>query len=91
MLTKQHHQLVAQFIEFKERTDVKYKKADAALAQMTYLETALAEKGPVMEAEHAIDERTALTLYDSLVPKIKENRRFSFKKSDQFSIADFRA
>lgn len=40
------------------------------------LEAMLALKGPVMEAEYAIDERTSLVLYDCLKPMIKENRRF---------------
>ena len=43
-----------------------------------------------MEAEYAIDERTCLELYDCLVPRIKEHRRFKLLKDAEFSIADFR-
>ena len=39
-------------------------------------EAALALKGPIMEAEHALDERSPLSLYDCLIPQIKELRRF---------------
>ena len=48
-------------------------------------------KTPVMEAEFAIDDRSLLSLYDCLVPKLVENRRFRIKKEDAFSIADFKA
>ena len=48
-------------------------------------------KTPVMEAEHAIDDCTAMSLYDCLIPKLREQRRFRIKKDDKFSIADFKA
>ena len=57
----------------------------------TLTESALALKGPVMEAEFAIDERTPLSLYDGLLPQLIENRRFAIKKDEQFSIRDFTA
>ena len=37
-------------------------------------------KTPVMEAEFAIDERSALSLYDCMVPRLKEHRRIAYKK-----------
>ena len=40
------------------------------------LEIALAQKTPVMEAEHAIDDANALSAFECLIPKLKENRRF---------------
>ena len=48
-------------------------------------------KTPVMEAEHAIDDCTAMSLYDCLIPKLREHRRFRIKKDEKFSIADFKA
>ena len=56
--------------------------AEHARTHMKYMELAVAQKSPVMEAEHAIDDRTALSLYDCLVPKIKEHRRFRILKDD---------
>ena len=53
------------------------------------LETYYALKSPVMEAEHAIDEATALSLYDCLITKIKEQRRFKVLPDSKFSISDF--
>ena len=44
----------------------------------------------VMEAEYAIDDTNKLSLFDCLIPKLKENRRFKIKKDDVFSIADFK-
>ena len=54
------------------------------------LEVLLAQKTPVMQAEHCIDDRTALNFYNCLVPKIKENRRYRIQKDSVFSIADFK-
>ena len=48
-------------------------------------------KSPTLEAEHAIDDATALSLYDCLVPQIKELRRFKVTKDSEFSVADFRS
>ena len=55
------------------------------------LETYYSIKTPVMEEEHAMDDRTPLALYDCLVPKIKEHRRFRITKDSEFSIADFKS
>ena len=44
-----------------------------------------------MEAENAIDDRSALSLYDCLIPKLKEQRRLRVDKDDEFQMADFRA
>ena len=77
-------------MNFKDRTDAKFKAADKAILSIANLELSLASKTPVMEAEHALDERTPLSLFDCLVPQIKENRRFRIQKTDTFSIADFR-
>ena len=55
------------------------------------LEGILALKTPVLEAENAIDDRTPLSLYDCLIPKLKEHRRFKLTKDSEFSIADFNA
>ena len=52
------------------------KKADQCIREVSLVEVALAQKTPVMEAEYAIDDRTALDFYDCLIPKLKENRRF---------------
>ena len=52
------------------------KYAEKAIQDMSSVEVALAQKTPVMEAEYAMDDRTALSLYDCLVPKLREHRRF---------------
>jgi len=43
-----------------------------------------------MEAEFAIDERSALSLYDCLVPRIKEHRRSKINMQDKFSINELK-
>ena len=44
-----------------------------------------------MEAEYALDDRSPLELFNCLVPKLYEHRRFSLKKDEKFSIADFKS
>ena len=80
-----------QFVEFKQRTTEKLKQADIVLQNAHLLEGILALKTPVLEAENAIDDRTPLSLYDCLIPKLKEHRRFKLMKDSEFSIADFNA
>lgn len=76
MFTGTHHRLIEQFLEYKARTYHILKERDYFLDRIQTLEYSLAIKSPVLEAEYAIDERTSLSLYDCLVPKIKEHRRF---------------
>ena len=67
------------------------KQADIVLKNAHLLEGILALKTPVLEAENAIDDRSPLGLYDCLIPKLKEHRRFKLTKDSEFSIADFNA
>ena len=57
---------------------------------MAFLEQCVALKTPVMEAEFALDERSQLSLYDCLVPTLKEHRRFKINLQDNFNINDFK-
>ena len=58
--------------------------------KVVYLERCFALKTPVMEAEFALDERSALSLYDCLIPTLKEHRRFKINLQDKFNINDFK-
>ena len=80
-----------QFIEFKQRTADKLKQAEEVLKNAKFMEGILALKTPVLEAENALDDRTPLSLYDCLIPKLKEHRRFKLTKDSKFSIEDFNA
>ena len=44
----------------------------------------------MQESEFALDERSALSLYDCLVPTIKEHRRKKINLNDKFCLDDFR-
>ena len=59
--------------------------------KINLLEIALAQKYPVMEAEHAFDDTNPLSTFDCLIPKLKEHRRFKLLKDAKFSLADFKA
>ena len=90
-LTKAHHQILKQFIAFKDRSTFQMKQADRMHKYVAKLEERLAMRSPTLEAEHAIDDRTALTLYDCLMPQLREHRKFRIAKDAQFSIEDFNA
>ena len=68
--------MIKQFLEFRDQSEEKLKQAAEKMKIMPYLEQALVLKTPVMEAEFAMDDRSPLNLYDCLIPKIREQRRF---------------
>ena len=78
-------------MQYKERNDELIKERNLIYNKWLFCERALALKTPVREAEYAIDDRTALSLYDCLVPMIKEHRKFSITKNTKFCVADFEA
>ena len=83
--------MVDQFLKFKERTEGGIQKAEQRNKAVTMLENLICLKSPCMEAEYAIDDRTSLSLYDCLLPKLKEHRRFRIQKDAVFSVSDFKA
>lgn len=61
-------------------TDGEIDEKGYLLVQVRTIESMLAQKSPVNEAEYAFDERTPLILYDCLTPKIKEFRKFTSER-----------
>ena len=55
----------------KQRFVPESNERDQLLENWKITEILLAQKTPVFEAEYALDERTPLSLYDCLVPKLK--------------------
>ena len=88
-LTKHHHGLIKQFIAFKNRTEANKPLFEDMKEKINLLEIALAQKYPVMEAEHAFDDTNPLSTFDCLIPKLKEHRRFKLLTDDTTTIADF--
>ena len=70
-MTKQHQQIVRQFIAFKDRSESVKKKFESIT--LAGLQTALLE--PVMEAQYALDQKHPLNIYRGLVPYIREHHR----------------
>ena len=89
-MTVNHHKILEQFVDFKDRTIRRIEYNDHLKDVTMQLEKRLALQSPAFEGEYAIDERTTLSLYDSLIPKLKEHRRFKIKADDAFSINDFK-
>lgn len=91
LLTRQHRNVIKQFIDFKERSEKDLQEAKKMQEHVAYLETMVALKSPCMQAEHVIDDATALSLYDSLIPKLREHRKFRLFSETPFSVEDFKS
>ena len=74
-LTVSHHKLLESIIGQSERSQSIIKERHFLQNKWRIAEQLYATKTPVMEAEYAFDESTALSLYDCLIPMLKENRR----------------
>ena len=78
-------------MDFKKRNDEMIKEREELWTRWNHSERALALKSPVMEAEYAFDQRTALSLYDCLIPTLREQRRLWVQRDYKLTIADMRA
>ena len=91
LLTKTHHNVLTNFMQLKNKTEKMIVERDHILKRWIYCERALALKAPVREAEFALDDQSALSLYDCLIPMLKEHRRFRIVAESKFSIPDYEA
>lgn len=89
-LTKEHHNVLRSFLDFKRRTDYIIEERDELREKWSICERALALKAPVREADFALDDESALSLYDCLVPMLKQHRKFKVLRDAQVSIEDYR-
>jgi len=91
VLTKTHHKIIADHLDYMERSRKMNDERDMLLNKWKQTEVLLAQKTPVFESEYALEESSPLTLYDCLVPALKQHRRLKVKKDSEFSIEDFKA
>ena len=89
LLTKTHHNVLSSFINLKNKSEKMIEERDELHQKWIYCERALALKTPVREAEFALDDQSALSLYDCLVPMLKRHRRFRIAENTKFSIPDY--
>ena len=90
LLTRTHHIMIKNFLDFKTRSEKMQYERDILLENWRTTEAALCMKSPVCEVEFAHDDRTALSLYDCLVPKLREQRRLNLGKDYQLTVSDIR-
>lgn len=91
MLTKSHHKIITNFMDFIDRNETMIKEREVIKQKWQYVERALALKSPVMEAEYALDDSSALSLYDCLIPKIKAYRKLQIRPEIIIGAEDFKA
>ena len=78
------HQILKFFLSYRANTDYEVSLVSSLQTKLRDTEVAFAQKTPVNEAEYAFDERTPLLLYDCLLPKLKEHRKFKVLDSVKF-------
>ena len=66
-------------MEYCEHAELMTKERNKLQKLWRMFEQAYATTTPALEAEYAHDERTALTLYDSLIPRLREYRRLKLQ------------
>ena len=82
--------MLQDFLVYKERNDKLIEEREILHQNWIECERALALKTPVREAEFALDDSSALELYDCLLPLIKEHRRFEIPRNNKkFSRIDY--
>ena len=74
LMTNQHRQILKQFIDYHEFAESMIKERNYLFDKWRMFEHAYCITTPALEAEYAHDERTALSLYDCLIPRLREHR-----------------
>lgn len=75
MLSNQHRQLHAQFIEYRTEAEKLISERSMIYDNWLMFERAHMLRSPTFEVEYAHDERSPLGLYDCLIPKLREHRK----------------
>ena len=70
-LSVEHHRLIQQFFDFKRDTQERLDKTDFYEKKFFDATYAFALKAPCYEASFAMNAKSALKLYDCMVPEIK--------------------
>ena len=83
--------MLRDFMSFRARNEDVLREREKLLQNWIYCEEALASRSPTFEAEFALDEKTALSMYDCLVPVLQEHRRFKIMPDTSMSIEDFKS
>lgn len=73
-MNRQHKGVIKSFIEYMQQNDKLIAERDVLLEQWAIFEKAYMLKTPVLEVEFAHDDRSPLSLYDCLIPKLREHR-----------------
>ena len=78
-LSKEHRSILKGFLDYRDFAERLIAERNFLHGQWQLFERNLALKSPVMEAEYAMDDRTALSLYDCLIPKLREHRKLKIR------------
>ena len=78
-MNRQQKGVIKSFIEYKQQNDKLIAERDILLEQWAIFEKAYMLKSPVLEVEFAHDDRSPLSLYDCLIPKLREHRQLKIR------------
>ena len=77
LLSKEHYKMIEQFLIFKNDTQLRLDQADIFEDRLADASLLYAQKAPAMEAAYALQQNSALKMYDCLVAKIRDHAKES--------------
>ena len=91
-LTREHQKIISQYENHKVRTKeellASHNEQVSALRKLTIAEKALATENPISEAEYGLSKESALTLYDSLLPRLFGHRRVTNNQNSAKELSE---
>ena len=82
LLSKEHHQFISQFLEFKTEMQPKLEEMRYLRERFVDTEVAYATLSPAMEATYGLGSSSVLRLFDCLIPRICEAAKYRHGFSD---------
>ena len=75
VLSKQHQGVIKTFLNYRLESQKKIDERDFLHDQWRLFEKAYCLRSPALEAEFVFDRRSALGMYDCVIPQLKEYRK----------------
>ena len=75
VLSKQHQNIIKTFVNYRIDSEKKIDERDLLLQRWRLFEEAYCLRSPALEAEFVFDRRSAIGMYDCVIPQLKEYRK----------------
>ena len=91
LVTSKYHELIEQFIWFKERSEKRLKRTDEMELRAHELEMRYAQETASKEAMYAMDATNPLSMFDCLIPELAVYRPRRLRLTKQQKLLDHKA